>query len=361
MDPVQPEIRFAWLIPSYACNKRCSFCYNGTELLEDKSKASREQADRMLQVLTDLAVEHCVILGGEPLIYPHLEHLVGTLQRNGTRVSLVTNGLQFARQPKRTAWLADAGVESIMVSLEAPKEAAPAQTRADGKRLPLARASAGADYATVIDALDHYPALPIKYVVKLFKDSVATVPALIDRIARGVHKRVMVSFGTAVMAPQVAQVNLLNPHELASWYERIEAQAAARQVLATFYMNLPLCTFSRDFLERVIPDARGTFGCSLLRGDSIVLDHYGQMSQCTHFMPLATDNVFDAAEAPRDRLQRIWHSGEAAKTREALAVARHPACTSCVSFQRNCWGGCPILWSHFDPDDFIARSPADAS
>src|SRR5689334_21808034 len=135
----RPAIRFAWLIPSYACNKRCDFCYNGEDYLADKSRASGDTASRMIEALGQFAIEHVTILGGEPLIYPQLERLVERAGATGAKVSIVTNGALFVTRPEQLRWLASAGVAQILVSLEPPASEAPgpADRRSARRRLAV--------------------------------------------------------------------------------------------------------------------------------------------------------------------------------------------------------------------------------
>lgn len=362
----EPKIRFAWLIPSYSCNKRCDFCYNGEDYLADKSRAPAEVVPRMVGALRQFRIEHITILGGEPLIYPHLELLVDQARSTGASISLVTNGIAFTTLPRKVAWLADGRVNQVLVSLEATvgdTKVAARTAQTDRRRRTLQvltetrQAHGVPNWADTVTALADHQDLPVRFVIKLFAHTVRGIPRMVEEIAKTPHRRVLFSFGTSVIPEPDSGLPLLNPTELAEWYVRLELYCRTLGIAPSFYMNLPLCLFPPSFLERVIPEERATFGCSLLRGDSLILDHQGKIAQCTHFMPLSSENVFTdpGGRAAADVLADSWKSGEAARTREALAVARHEACLDCPCFQRNCWGGCPILWSRFDPADHIGK------
>lgn len=357
------RIRYAWVVPSYACNKSCDFCYNSQELLADTSRADIDTADRLIGVLNRLQLRHCTILGGEPLIYPHLRYLVDTILEADVKVSIVSNGLQLLRQPERFEWLiGGSDVESLQISL-VPGEVRSEQWNdcRDELELPiLGQFDGQVAHATaeeVVCGLSAFEALPIKYVIKLFKKSVDSVPELLRTIAGSKHRKVLVSFGTGVVyGSDDYSEHLLNPQELVDWYVRIEAVCQEIGVSPSFYMNLPICLFPREFLARVVPDARGTFGCSLLRGDSLVVDHKGMIAQCTHMLPISNDSVLNDSIDGLEIIRQSWEHGTAARSREALSVARHENCLDCAHFQTKCWGGCPILWSFFDPETFIGAT-----
>lgn len=360
------RVRFAWIVPSYACNKSCDFCYNGADLLKDKSVASTGTLKRICDLLLQLGVEHCTVLGGEPLIFPHLETLVSSLVAIGTKVTIVSNGLMLARHPERYRWLHEYQLDCIQVSLEprAPVHSSALTRVADQCLLPILSSSecyvpssaSPHESEDLVEQLDGIE-LPIKYVVKLFKNSVEGVPALIEAISRSKHRKVLFSFGTAVLSGAYDhQHALLSPRELADYYVQFEEHSRVRGLCPTFYMNLPLCLFPKSFLATVVPESRGVFGCSLLRGDSVVIDHYGHFAQCTHLLPLSEETFLDAdAGAESEPVMRSWQTGSAAHVRDELAVARHEACIDCPQFRVKCWGGCPILWSVFDPSDYIGR------
>ena len=358
-----PRIRFAWLVPTYRCNKRCSFCYNGEALLASRIHADTDTAERMISTLRGLPLEHCTILGGEPLIYPHLRHLLAGAASTGAKLSIVTNGVLFATHPDRVAWLADQNLNSLMVSLEPPQPASVGKQGLPGEHSNGGDPLASLPAHRVIAAMSDFPELPVRYVIKLFRDTVESVPRLIEKISHTCHKRVLISFGTTVIPDGGFNADyLLDPRELANWYVTLEDYCQSLGIAPSFYMNLPLCLFPADFLTRVVPDSRATFGCSLLRGDSIVLDYEGKVAQCTHFMPLSGDKIFDTDGLSADQaITDYWTNGEAARTADQLAVARHEACLDCPSFQKSCWGGCPILWSHYNPDNFISRPTITAA
>ena len=83
------------------CNIRCRSCSHGSPSMRPWF-ADPEQTGRDLAALTPwLSVEHVRILGGEPLLHPHLVELLRAVRDSGlgARRRLLTNGLGLGDRP----------------------------------------------------------------------------------------------------------------------------------------------------------------------------------------------------------------------------------------------------------------------
>lgn len=100
------------LSPTWKCNLRCLGCYTlgyGT-----KSELSLEVADKVLSECEELGIYFVTILGGEPMIYPHLF----TIIENHPDIffQIYTNGTLVTRE--RAQRLADLGNVAVVLSIE---------------------------------------------------------------------------------------------------------------------------------------------------------------------------------------------------------------------------------------------------
>ncbi len=77
-----------WDITS-ACNESCRFCYRVTGQRDLTLDAHLEIADK----LASSGIRKVSIVGGEPLLVPHLPQLLRFLKSQGVSTSLVTNGI----------------------------------------------------------------------------------------------------------------------------------------------------------------------------------------------------------------------------------------------------------------------------
>jgi len=95
----------------------------------------------------------------------------------------------------------------------------------------------------------------------------------------------------------------------------------------------------------------------MYRGKGVVFDPYGNILPCTHFgdAPLFENNSKQAQEVfMGDKFWTFWNNknSPAGKFREALWQFPTEKCKNCDMWGA-CIGGCPLLWSHFDPRDYI--------
>jgi len=102
------------------CNLRCTYCMpaEGMQWLPRESLLSVAEIVRLAGIsVTEFGVREIRLTGGEPLIRPDLEELVGSLHATlpGIPVSMTSNGIGLAA---RAQGLADAGMTRVNVSLD---------------------------------------------------------------------------------------------------------------------------------------------------------------------------------------------------------------------------------------------------
>lgn len=100
------------LSPTLRCNLRCKGCY--TLGYGMKPELAIEEADRLLSECEELGICFITILGGEPLVYPHLFPL---LERHPSIFFQVyTNGTLMT--PEKAARFAELGNAAVVISIE---------------------------------------------------------------------------------------------------------------------------------------------------------------------------------------------------------------------------------------------------
>lgn len=118
------ELRYLFWETTRRCNMACRHC--GSDCGRDDSLPGLS-GEIVKQVLSEIAQAFdpsaimLVASGGEPLVRPDLFDVLGYAGRLGFRLGMVTNG--WALGAKTAARLADVGMESIVVSLDGPREA----------------------------------------------------------------------------------------------------------------------------------------------------------------------------------------------------------------------------------------------
>ena len=100
------------LSPTLHCNLRCKGCY--TLGYGMRPQLSLEVADRLLNECDELGIHFVTILGGEPLVYPHLFTL---LERHpNIFFQVYTNGTLMTREKAQR--FADVGNTAVVISIE---------------------------------------------------------------------------------------------------------------------------------------------------------------------------------------------------------------------------------------------------
>ncbi|MGW4061840.1 GTP 3',8-cyclase MoaA [Amycolatopsis sp. NPDC004747] len=102
------------------CNLRCTYCMpaEGLDWMPGEQVLTDDELVRLMRIAVEqLGVTDIRLTGGEPLLRPGLEDIVGriTALSPRPRLSMTTNGIGLA---KRAAGLAAAGLDRINVSLD---------------------------------------------------------------------------------------------------------------------------------------------------------------------------------------------------------------------------------------------------
>lgn len=105
--------RTVHLHPLDRCNLACSHCYSASSPL----KRTILPVEPLIEALPRLRAEGYEVLslsGGEPLLYPHLQRLVGAAKVHGFRVAAITNGFRVA--PRHRALIES--LDAIAISFD---------------------------------------------------------------------------------------------------------------------------------------------------------------------------------------------------------------------------------------------------
>ena len=81
------------------CNLRCNHCY-GKFYSTPKQELELPQLNKLLAAIVVAGVRRVTLLGGEPLLHPHIDHIVRDLVANNVSVSLLTNGVFLRKHPE---------------------------------------------------------------------------------------------------------------------------------------------------------------------------------------------------------------------------------------------------------------------
>jgi MoaA/NifB/PqqE/SkfB family radical SAM enzyme len=101
------------LIPVRRCNLSCAYC---SEFDSYSKPVPTEVMLRRVDRLAALGTSIVTISGGEPLLHPELEEIIGRVRRHGMIAGLITNGYLLTRE--RIERLNRAGLDHLQISID---------------------------------------------------------------------------------------------------------------------------------------------------------------------------------------------------------------------------------------------------
>lgn len=93
------------------CNYRCPYCYMG-DLVKQRSELTPEEGRSVLQQARDLGARKIIILGGEPMLYPHIFEMIEACRAMDLTLEMFTNGSCIGEDEARR--LFDLGVRVVL-------------------------------------------------------------------------------------------------------------------------------------------------------------------------------------------------------------------------------------------------------
>ena len=103
----------AHIIPIRRCNLACKYC---NEYDDFSNPVPTEVMFRRIDKLAELGTSVVTISGGEPLLHPELDEIIGRIRRQGIVAGLITNG--YLLVPERILRLNRAGLEWLQISID---------------------------------------------------------------------------------------------------------------------------------------------------------------------------------------------------------------------------------------------------
>jgi MoaA/NifB/PqqE/SkfB family radical SAM enzyme len=106
--PVQAQI-----IPMRQCNLSCTYC---SEYDDFSDPVPLDEMQARVDKLAELGTTLIVISGGEPLLHPQLDEIIGRIRFHGMIAGLITNG--YLLVPERIQRLNRAGLDHLQISID---------------------------------------------------------------------------------------------------------------------------------------------------------------------------------------------------------------------------------------------------
>lgn len=124
----QNPVKFV-ICPTYSCNLRCTYCFEGDFVAKNKTVLNKEQLSSILSAVDEIRERQSIsrwvfeLFGGEPLLRstkPIVEEIFHELHNRGDILAIITNGTNILEFKEMIQEYQDI-LDSIQVTLDGPK------------------------------------------------------------------------------------------------------------------------------------------------------------------------------------------------------------------------------------------------
>lgn len=306
---------------------------------------SLSYAKKVINSLKKAGAKNCLLIGGEPTLYPNLFSLIRYLKLSGLNSRLITNGRLLA-DVKYCLSLKRAGLERVVISIEGSTEEV---------HNNITQTSSYSDTVTGITNCVKigFPVSTLTTISTLNNDD-------LTKIAKLVFSLGVSSIGFNCAIPSVQTNGSVNSQftpplkETAKRIEKLYLDSQSMGVKININMTIPVCLIDKKIRVKMIKDGSISVGCQMYRGSGVAFDSKGNAMPCTHFVgfPILTD--LNAGNKPMlNNFLDTWENGkEPAKFRDSLWRYPSDKCIKC-KYWGVCTGGCPINWLAFKAEESL--------
>src|SRR5689334_8126668 len=107
------HVVLAHIIPMRRCNLACGYC---NEYDQTSKPVPLDVMKRRIDKLAEFKTAIITVSGGEPMMHPDLDQIIGHIRATGAIAGLISNGYYFT--PDRIKRLNDAGLDALQISID---------------------------------------------------------------------------------------------------------------------------------------------------------------------------------------------------------------------------------------------------
>jgi len=340
MEKIVPK--GAWLTVNQRCNLRCKWCYALATGYQKNNEMTFDFAKEITRIIHGLNIKSIIILGGEPTLWEPLCSFNKFCRELKITTTLVTNGLMFGDNNFWEKYILFPN-DRIGISLKAGNQKQMFKTTKSRKFRTLEKG--------VFRAMQHFDNCGVSITYNSFYSDnlLEIVKFAINCGARSVKidfcSTVFITnqpFSKYMVEPSILVANIVRD------YPELERITDGHIV---FEMNLPLCIWPEDFIEKLLREKRIITVCQLLKREGIIFGTDGRLQLC--------NALFDY---PIGRYPQDFHDSatllDFLNTRRVISwynrITRYPSlkCKNCDRYPI-CGGGCPLRWAVDNPEKII--------
>ncbi|MFH1456640.1 MAG: radical SAM/SPASM domain-containing protein [Patescibacteria group bacterium] len=340
---------WSWLVLNYNCNQKCKWCY--TRSNRNNNFLSLKTLSGCLDLLASLGMKDCILIGGEPTLYPYLIKLIAYGSKIGLRLYLVTNGIRLHDESFLNS-LKNNGIYNISLSI-------PSFDKKEHEKI----VNKSGVFEKKIKALERLSKSNIRYNINCVIDNkkITHYQNFLERAQQLKIKTItFLSCFPVIMNGDCVKTNIPNPQTTANIIEKIyQLEPKYQNIRIVYNFNLPLCLLNKNILEKLMEDKR-IYTLSLLSyGTGFSIDPQGNVLPGNHWVgcPLTTiwhNKKRQQIVSKKQFLQR-WNSKKIQNFRKTLWYYPSKKCMNCAYWSKYCLGGNPLLRLAFDMEKTIEQ------
>jgi len=331
-----------WIVITYKCNSKCFHCY--ADNTNNNSVIESDTIENICHLLSYNYFNKVILIGGEPTLYADICNLINDLRHYCSEVSIVTNGKYF-NSKEYISSLLNSGLTSVDISIGNEINYFETPSKMNEQQMSVKNA---------LDLLGDENVSAIITIGNINVDSILTIIKMLERV--GLKKLAVNLVIPTIKNPKRVSEISCSLSEIANKYKLVYDYICGNtNITPLFYMNIPLCLFDEKFLAEVFSKGHAVSGCHVISGDGLVIDPFGNILPCTHWVDTPSFNIdksFDLINT-KDKFEHFWCFEKPRSIAEDLCKYRSEKCIDCHLYGAVCLCGCPLLWLAYSPHEEI--------
>ena len=263
-----------WINLTEACNNRCIWCYGGQTFSSNKHM-DYSVLNQIFKWLTNIDISSCILIGGEPTLYPKIIDTIKMGTSLGIRMAIVSNGIMFS-DLSFCKKVKEAGIEpkQIALSMSSPSSA-------------MAKSLTGNQNSFYVfsKALRNLVSLDLDPGVNIVLSNLLIdyIEDMIDWVEENGGNRIVINLVVPAISSELIDTSFGLPLEsLAKKTVEISEYCKNKKVSVSFLFNIPYCILGYDELRILLEERVIRSGCGVRSGNSVIFNVNGDLISCNH-------------------------------------------------------------------------------
>lgn len=300
----------------------------------------------LLSNLKSIGCEKVVLIGGEPTLHPEIIEILSECREQHLNVSIVSNGLYFANKTfcENVLTASGNGLDITLSMATFPVESHNAKTN---------ESRIFKKFEQGFHNLRHYGKNP-NITVVISSTSISHLSDVFFWLAENEIDYVSFSVGVpSITQDKVDGTHTVNPQEIGKIVLKL---FRAGQILGikTSFRNIPLCVLPRIYAEELVTYGAIHNSCGIPNENNILFNVNRELITCNHLESnVSCQWDFLKETINRNDFESFWSSSKMHTNRNVFPEFPSNLCKNCNMWNDCSGGGCPITWTHYNPQDYI--------